>query len=51
VIVVGQKVQAREGGPLQLDLFEPISSHYRYKSIVTNRGEAAATVVAFQERS
>jgi len=49
VIVVGQKVQAREGPPLQFDLLEPISSHYRYKSIVTNRGEAAATLVAFHE--
>ena len=49
VIVVRQQVARREPGPIQLDLFEPVSTDYRYKAIVTNRGEAAATVVAFHE--
>lgn len=49
VIVVRQKVRGREHGPIQLDLFEPVSSHYRYKAIVTNRRQRAATVVAFHE--
>jgi len=49
VIVVRQKVANREHGPIQLDLFEPVSWHYQYKAIVTNRRHRAATVVAFHE--
>jgi hypothetical protein len=49
IIVVRQQVVRCKPGPIQLDLFEPVSSDYRYKAIVTNRSERAATVVAFHE--
>jgi len=49
IIVLRQRVPQCEAGPIQLDLFEPVSCYYLYKASVTNRGESAAMVVAFQE--
>lgn len=49
LIVVRQRAQPRQRGPLQLDLFEPRARHYTYKALVTNRRQRAATVVAFHE--
>lgn len=40
-----QKVQQK--GPLQLDLFEPISYEFTYKAIITNKRQAARKVVRF----
>jgi hypothetical protein len=49
IIVVRQRARQRQSGPLQLDLFEPVDTHYTFKAIVTNRRHKAATVVAFHE--
>jgi hypothetical protein len=42
-----QKVQKQRKGPLQLDLFEPISYEYDYKVIVTNKTGSAKKVLMF----
>jgi hypothetical protein len=34
-------------GPIQLDLFVPISHEYEYSVIVTNKGESGPSVIAF----
>ena len=39
----------RRKGPIQLDLFEPISEHYEYKVVVTNKKGALPKVVAYHE--
>jgi len=46
---VRQRAHKRQPGPLQLDLFEPVDTHYTFKAIVTNRTHKAATVLTFQE--
>ena len=40
-----QKVQQK--GPLQLDLFEPVSHEFTYKAIITNKRQVARKVVRF----
>ena len=42
-----KKIKTPQKGPLQLDLFEPLDLNYEYKVIVTNKTEAAKSVVLF----
>jgi hypothetical protein len=42
-----QKIQKQRKGPLQLDLFEPISYDYDYKVIITNKTSSAKKVLMF----
>lgn len=49
VIVIRQRVRRRHKGPLQLDLFEPTSTDFFFKAIVTNRKGKPASVVTFHE--
>jgi hypothetical protein len=46
-VFVRQKSSKRQSGPLQLDLFEPRSTHYSYKVIVTNKTCSAKSVILF----
>ena len=47
VLVVRQKKKKPTKGPLQLDLFEPVSHEYQYQVIMTNKGLGAAGVIDF----
>jgi hypothetical protein len=42
-----KKVKKPQKGPLQLDLFEPVSREYQYKVILTNKTESAKAIVQF----
>jgi hypothetical protein len=46
-VFVRQKSAQRPSGPLQLDLFEPRSTEYSYKVIVTNKTCSAKSVMLF----
>ena len=46
-IFTRRRVKRPQKGPLQLDLFEPVSREYQYKVIVTNKTESAKAVVLF----
>lgn len=46
-IFIRQKVKKQIKGPLQLDLFYPVSSEYEYKVIVTNKGVKSKKVLEF----
>ena len=46
-IFIRKKVKKIQKTPIQLDLFEPISTDYQYKVIVTNKKESAKAVVEF----
>ena len=48
-IVVRKRVVERYKGPLQLDLFEPVSDRYEYKVLVTSKRGNLRKVVAFHE--
>ena len=47
IVLVRRRQRTRRKGPLQLDLFEPVSFDFEYKAIVTNKTVTATTVVAF----
>lgn len=47
VLVFRQLEQRPRQGPLQLDLFQPITYQYSYKAVVTNKAERAGTVLFF----
>lgn len=47
IILVRRRRKTRLKGPLQLDIFEPVSHEYEYKAIVTNKKVTAATVIQF----
>lgn len=46
-IFVRQKVKNQTKGPLQLDFFIPVNSHYEYQVIVTNKKVNARKVIHF----
>lgn len=46
-LFVRKQIKLQRKGPLQLDLFEPLSFDYEYKVIVTNKQESAKTVILF----
>jgi len=46
-VVVRQKKKRPTKGPLQLDLFEPVSHEYEYSVIVTNKTTKASHVLSF----
>ncbi len=46
-IFIRRKVKRQEKGPLQLDFFRPMEFDYEYKVIVTNKKEAAESVLLF----
>jgi len=46
-IFLRQRRAVREQGPLQLDLFEPVSHEYEYSVIATNKLQHARTVLLF----
>lgn len=48
-IVVRRQVADRRQGPIQLDLFEPVSEHYEYKVVVTNKKGSLRKVVRYHE--
>lgn len=48
-LMVRTRVRQRRKGPLQLDLFEPVSDSYEYKVVLTNKSGALRHVVAFHE--
>ncbi len=41
------KVKTPRKGPIQLDFFEPVSRHYEYKAVMTNKKTKAASVLNF----
>ena len=47
MIVMRQKKKSPTKGPLQLDLFEPVSHEYDYSMIVTNKTTGIANVLEF----
>jgi len=47
MIVIRQKKKKQTKGPIQLDLFEPVSHEYEYSVIVTNKTTQAAHVLTF----
>jgi hypothetical protein len=47
VLIVRQKKKQPTKGPLQLELFEPVSHEYQYQVIMTNKGLVAAGVIDF----
>jgi hypothetical protein len=47
MIVLRQKKKTPTKGPLQLDLFEPVSHEYDYSMIVTNKTTGIANVLEF----
>lgn len=48
-LMVRTRVRDRQKGPLQLDLFEPMSESYEYKVVMTNKRGSLRHVVAFHE--
>lgn len=46
-VFVRQRSLRRKAGPVQLDLFEPRSTEYNYKVIVTNKTRSAKSVMLF----
>jgi hypothetical protein len=48
-IMVRRRVTDRRKGPIQLDLFEPISEHYEYKVVVTNKKGTLRKVAVYHE--
>ncbi len=46
-IVLRQRKVVRQQGPLQLDLFEPLSHEYDYTVIATNKDQRARSVLLF----
>lgn len=46
-ILTRKKVKKPQKGPIQLDLFEPISREYEYKVIISNKKESAKAVILF----
>ena len=48
-VAVRSQVRDRRRGPLQLDLFEPMSEHYEYKVLVTNKRGGLRHLVAYHE--
>ena len=47
IVIIRQKSQKQEKGPLQLDLFEPKKHDFSYKVIVTNKTEKVKAVLEF----
>ena len=47
VLIVRQKKKQPTKGPLQLDLFEPVSHEYQYQVIMTNKDLGAGNVIDF----
>jgi len=47
VIITRQEVKEPHKGPLQLDLFYPVSHKYDYQAIVTNKTVSARSVITF----
>lgn len=47
LLIVRQKKKQPTKGPLQLDLFEPVSHEYQYQVIMTNKGLGPAGVIDF----
>lgn len=41
------KVKTPRKGPIQLDFFEPVSRHYEYKAVMTNKKTKAGNVLNF----
>ena len=47
VLITRTKQKVQQKGPLQLDLFEPVSYEFTYKAIITNKQQSARKVVRF----
>lgn len=47
ILVIRQKKKTPTKGPLQLDLFEPVSHEFQYQVIITNKTTSAAHVMEF----
>ena len=47
ILITRTAQKVRQKGPLQLDLFEPVSYEFTYKAIITNKTQVARKVVRF----
>ena len=47
IIVYRHRVKTPRKGPIQLNMFAPVSHHYEYRAIVTNKEGGAASILEF----
>jgi len=47
LLLFRQRVKTPKKGPIQLDLFQPVDTHYEYTAVITNKPHSAHAVLHF----